>query len=242
MSVIWRKVWLDLWQNKVRTILAVISIAAGVFAIGATFGMADQMLSGMDAAHQETFPAHIQLFTAGIDRDMVTRFRKIEGVEDIELGNFRNIRYKISPEQEWETGWLVMRDDYDEQKYDRYQLKDGTWPEDKGLAIERLSSQHYEIGIGDSVIFEIDNRERLFSIVGKMRHPFIPPPQFGGPAVFFSDGEGLERVGIPEGEFNQLLIRVCPIVMSWRVILPLILRIAWPKMALGWALLTIKTR
>ena len=45
MSVIWRKVWLDLWQNKVRTVLAVLSIAAGVFAIGATFGMADQLLS-----------------------------------------------------------------------------------------------------------------------------------------------------------------------------------------------------
>jgi putative ABC transport system permease protein len=210
MSVIWRKVWLDLWQNKVRTLLAVLSIAAGVFAIGATFGMADQMLSGMDAAHQATYPAHIQLFTAGIDRDIVSRFKKIEGVEDIDLANFRNIRYKISPEQEWETGWLVMRDDYDAQKYDRYQLKDGRWPEDKGLAIERLSSQHYDIQISDSVIFDIDNREQLFSIVGKMRHPFVEPPQFGGPAVFFTDAEGLERVGIPEGEFNQLLIRVSP--------------------------------
>ncbi|MEM7344445.1 MAG: hypothetical protein AAF485_09385, partial [Chloroflexota bacterium] len=39
MSVIWYKVWFDLWRNKVRTILAIFSIAAGVFAIGAIFGM-----------------------------------------------------------------------------------------------------------------------------------------------------------------------------------------------------------
>ena len=45
MGVIWQKVWFDLWHNKVRTILAIISIAVGVFAVGAIFGMNDQMLT-----------------------------------------------------------------------------------------------------------------------------------------------------------------------------------------------------
>lgn len=36
MSVIWYKVWFDLWHNKIRTLLAMLSIAVGVFAIGAT--------------------------------------------------------------------------------------------------------------------------------------------------------------------------------------------------------------
>ena len=48
MSVIWYKLWSDLWDHKVRTILAVLSIAAGTFAVGAVFGMADQLLAGMD--------------------------------------------------------------------------------------------------------------------------------------------------------------------------------------------------
>ena len=59
MSVIWNKVWSDLWDNKVRTTLAVLSISAGVFAIGAIFGMVDQLMSGMDQAHQAIAPAHI---------------------------------------------------------------------------------------------------------------------------------------------------------------------------------------
>ena len=58
MSVIWDKVWSDLWANKVRTILAVLSISAGVFAVGAMFGMGDQLLSGMDRAHQAVLPSH----------------------------------------------------------------------------------------------------------------------------------------------------------------------------------------
>ena len=48
MSVIWYKFWSDLWDNKARTLLAVLSISAGVFDIGAMFGMSDQMLAGMD--------------------------------------------------------------------------------------------------------------------------------------------------------------------------------------------------
>jgi len=155
MSVIWNKVWLDLWQSKVRTLLAVLSIAAGVFAIGATFGMADQMLSGMDAAHQATYPSHIQLFTSGVNENMVSTFKKIDGVEGLDLANFRTIRYKVHAEDEWENGWLIMREDYEAPTYDRYELKDGVWPKNKGLAVERLSSQHYELDHGDEVTFEV---------------------------------------------------------------------------------------
>jgi len=34
MSVIWNKVWFDLWQNKGRTFQVVLIIAMGAFAIG----------------------------------------------------------------------------------------------------------------------------------------------------------------------------------------------------------------
>ncbi len=44
MSVIWQKIWSDLWGNKVRTLLVVLSIAVGVFAVGAIFGMVEQLL------------------------------------------------------------------------------------------------------------------------------------------------------------------------------------------------------
>ena len=85
MSVIWQKVWSDLWDNKVRTILAVLSIAVGVFAVGATFGMADQMLSGMDKAHQAVSPSHISMYlTEYIDRDTVLSLERVPGVASVE--------------------------------------------------------------------------------------------------------------------------------------------------------------
>jgi putative ABC transport system permease protein len=211
MSVIWQKVRVDLWNNKIRTILAVLSISAGVFAVGATFGMADQLLSGMDQAHQSVFPSHINMFlNKRIDRDTARSLKKIEGVEDVEPSNQVAVRYKIHSEDAWETGVVVMRDDFRHQTYDVLQLKSGRWPEKNDLAIERLSSQYFKIDTGDKVIFEVGNTQRALSVIGKVRHPFVPPPQFGGIAYFFMDGQGLELFNVPDGEFGQLLIRVKP--------------------------------
>ena len=211
MGVIWQKVWFDLWGNKVRTVLAVLSIAVGVFAVGAIFGMVDQLLSGMDQAHQAVFPSHISMYLSGyIDRDTAIYLKRVEGVEDVEVLNTVTVRYKINPQDEWKRGMVVMRDDYENQTYDMVQLKDGQWPKEDRIGIERLSSQFYNISMGDKVIFELEGTDRALPITGKIRHPFVPPPQFGGEAVFFADAQGMERFGFPQGEFSQLLIRVRP--------------------------------
>lgn len=211
MSVVWRKVWFDLWHNKVRTLLAVLSIAVGVFAIGAIFGMVDQLLPGMDRAHQASQPSHITMtLNQRIDRDTADRLKSIKGVEDIQVTNAVEIRYKLKPEDEWQAGFLQMRDDYEEQKYDLLRLEAGSWPEQDNLSVERLSSEAFGIDLGHKVIFELDKTDRALSITGKIRSAFVNPPQFGGPAIFYTDAQGLERFNIPAGEFNGLSVRVTP--------------------------------
>jgi putative ABC transport system permease protein len=61
MHVIWKKVWSDLWYHKVRTLLAVISIAVGVFALGAIFGMIDQLIPNLNRVQQSIEPAHLTM-------------------------------------------------------------------------------------------------------------------------------------------------------------------------------------
>jgi len=214
--VIWDKVWTDLWSNKVRTMLAVLSIAAGVFAIGAVFGMVDQLLSGMDTAHQSVFPSHLNMYlTDEIDRDMADALADIDGVEDVELLNSVTVRYKVNPEDEWQRAQMIVRDDYGGQKYDVVQLTEGEWPAKDYIAIERLSSQHFGIDMGDSVIFELEGTDRSMQVTGKIRHPFVPPPQFGGDANFFTSAEGLERFGFEEDKYSQLLARVEPYSLEY---------------------------
>ncbi len=211
VSVIWTKVWFDLWHNKVRTGLAVLSIAVGVFAIGVVFSLADQLVSGMDQAHRAVYPSHANMsLTAFIDRDTALSLKNIPGVAGVEPHNRITVRYKIRPEDEWKDGILIMRDDYEDQKYDVVQLKAGRWPGKDDVGIERQSSLYFGLDLGDRVIFKIGNTERSLPITSKIRHPFVQPPLFGGPAAFFVNERGLERFGIPDGKYSSLMLRVEP--------------------------------
>jgi len=211
MSVIWNKVWFDLWHNKVRTLLAVLSISAGVFAVGAMFGMADLMLNGMDKAHQSVTPSHINLYvTTRIGSNVADSIRKLDGVEDVELYNTTTVLYKVHPQDDWKQGVMYMKEDFQNQKYDVVQLREGRWPGRDDIGIERLTSQYLKVGMGDSVTFKVGKTERALPISGLIRHPFVAPPDFGGPAYFFTNGAGMERFDIPEGKYGAMLIRVKP--------------------------------
>jgi putative ABC transport system permease protein len=216
MSALWHKLWADLWHDKGRVALAVLSIAAGVFAVGAIFGMIDQLETGMDEAHQAVRPTHMNIILRGlVDQETINQLQDVPGVEDIDPLNQLSVRYKADPGDEWRLGALVMRPDYESQTYDLLTLTQGQWPETGetsavGLAIERLSGQYYDLALGDEVILEVGDEAETLTITGQIRHPFVQPPPFGGQAHFFTDSVGLAHFGIPEGLFGQLLVRVTP--------------------------------
>jgi putative ABC transport system permease protein len=211
MSVLWYKIWFDLWHNKTRTLLAVLSIAAGVFAVGAIFGMTDLLTTNMDQSHQAVFPPHINVILAApVDRETLLNLGDVQGVEGVEPYNNVSILYKIHPQDEWRQGVIHMRGDYENQKYEVVQLRKGHWPRKNEIGIERMAAQFLDIGIGDTVIFKIEDKERTLPITSLIRHPFVPPPQFEDLAFFFMNGEGLERLDIPDGKFNGFFVRVTP--------------------------------
>jgi putative ABC transport system permease protein len=212
MSVIWYKVWFDLWHNKTRTLLAVLSIAAGVFAVGAIFGMSELLITNMNESHRAVLPTHIDVGLARyVDEDVILSIREVPGVEDVEPYNSATALYKLYPEDEWRQAVVQMRPDFELQKYELLQLRGGHWPGTKNdLAIERMAAQFLGVEIGDSIIFKINDQERTLPVTGLIRHPFVPPPQFMDLAFFFMSGEGMERLNVPEGKFGAFYVRITP--------------------------------
>ncbi len=213
MGVIWHKIWFDIWHNKTRTLLAVLSIAAGVFAVGVMFGMSELLITNLDNSHHAVLPAHINVhLDTPIDRDTILNLKDVAGVEEVEPYNSVSVLYKLHPEDKtWRQGAIQMRDDFTAQKYELLQLRAGHWPDQKNeISVERMAAQFLNVGIGDTVIFKIGDKERTFPITGLVRHPFVPPPQFMDLAFFFMNGEGLERFDIPDGKFSSFYVRVTP--------------------------------
>ncbi|RLT47356.1 MAG: hypothetical protein DWI62_00275 [Chloroflexi bacterium] len=212
MSVLWAKLWFDLWHQKVRTVLVVTSVAAGVFAVGGIFGMSDQLIGGMDESHRKTQPSHINMFLQhAVGLANAEQLAKLTGVEGVDLGNQISVRYKMQQSAEWLGGNIVTRSDYAQQTYDVVTLKAGSWPTRNTIGVERLTAQYFGLKVGDNVLLEMpDETSRAFEITGLMRQPLVEPPQFGGDAVFFMDNQGLERLGIPNGRYFNLKARTEP--------------------------------
>jgi putative ABC transport system permease protein len=166
----------------------------------------------MDASHRAVIPTHVYVYLDRlVDRDTILSLEEIQGVEGVEPFNSMNVVYKLHPEDEWRQGVIQMRDDYGAQKYALLQLRKGQWPSGKNeVGLERMAAQFLNIGVGDTVIFKIDDQERIYPITGLIRHPFVPPPQFMDLAFFFMNGEGMERLGFPDGMFSAVYMRVTP--------------------------------
>jgi len=211
MGTLWYKIWFDLWHYKTRTVLAVLSIALGVFAVGFIFGMSELLLTNMDQSHQAVLPPHMNIILGTLaDYDTLTHLRQVPGVEDVEPYNQVSILYKLRPQDDWRPGVIHMRANFDHQTYELVQLRQGNWPQKDEVGIERMAGQFLEVEQGDQIIFKIDDKERSLPITGLIRHPFVPPPQFMDLAFFFMDSEGLERLEIPVDQYNSLFVRVTP--------------------------------
>lgn len=84
MSSRWKKVWADFWGNKSRTILTILTIGVGVFAVGLTGNMGAYMIESMDTDYLSAHPSEGVVYAGPLDDGMVKIAREVPGVEAVE--------------------------------------------------------------------------------------------------------------------------------------------------------------
>ena len=87
----WSKVLADLWDNKTRTLLVVLSIAVGVFAIGTIANAFTILAEDMDASYASVNPANITIITEPFDEDFLSSVQGMPGVLDAEGRHHLNV-------------------------------------------------------------------------------------------------------------------------------------------------------
>ncbi len=212
MNTLCYKIWADLWLGKSRSLLAIISLAVGVFCVGTLFGMIDLLLGKMDAAHRQSQPSHISLMLrSDADIGLLARIKALPGINGVDTLTPLSVRFRPAGEDEWRLATVMIRPDYAGQRFDKTRLDAGDWPSAGGIAVENLSAQFSGLKIGDDVEFETPSGKQILPVTGIVRHPFVKPPKFGGQMHFFADAASAAALfGIPVRGFRQLLVQIAP--------------------------------
>lgn len=208
MNTLWHKIWSDLWLSRSRTLLAVASIAAGVFCVGTLFGMIALQLSKMDESHRHSHPSHINLILRQSDDvSLIKNVQAIDGVAGVDTLTPLSLRFRANDSQNWQIATVMLRVAPEQQRYDLSILESGRWPAQGEVAIENLTAQVTGLKPGDSVQFSDEHGIQQFLISGVVRHPFVKPPRFGGQAHFFADQSQATAFGLKDHSFRQLLLQ-----------------------------------
>jgi putative ABC transport system permease protein len=204
----WRKILRDLWSNKARTFLVILSIAVGVAAIGMVAGTYSVITRDLPAQYSKVNPAHAQLMLAYFTDDLVQVIRKVDGVKDAEGRSSIIVRIKES-DGTWKELNLNVIPDFNKIRINKIFPFSGDWPPGyQEMVVERNSLPLVNAKINDSLVVTTPNGiERRLKIIGTAHDLNNPSGTFTGQATGFITSSTLEWLGVPP-EYNELLITI----------------------------------
>ena len=105
----WRKVLRDLWQNKGRSLLVILSIAVGVLAVGTVVQMREIIQKDMVGSYEKSRPAHVVISTdEPFDDELLEVIREMPGVGAVQGLRTTVMRFQLGPDQAWYPVRLIQ--------------------------------------------------------------------------------------------------------------------------------------
>jgi putative ABC transport system permease protein len=209
LSAQWHKVLNDLWGNKSRTLLIVLSIAVGLFATGAIVSTQQVLSSQMSQGYAATLPANVTLRTLEpFDEDFVRSVRTMKDVQDAEGRRSMDLRIQTQSGK-----WLSLRlfaiPDYENMRVNKVWPQSGDWPPpEHELLIERAALPMLGAQTGDTVRIETSDKELREMRIAGLAHDLSQfPARFTSTPYGYISFNTLEWLSEPYG-YNTLHIVV----------------------------------
>lgn len=204
----WRKLIADLWENKTRTLLVVISIAIGVFAVGTISGAYVIIAHDMSASFAASNPANIELRVTDIDEGLVKAVRRLDGVQEAEGRRTVNVRVKAGPD-EWKQLEVVAIPNYENSVINQLLPQLGSSiPGEKQTILEKQAMLSLGVQVGDVLDIELaDGTRRTLEVTGTAMDRTAGYDRFMGRMSAYVDEETLDWLRQPQ-TYNQLLVTV----------------------------------
>ncbi|HEX6385247.1 MAG TPA: ABC transporter permease, partial [Anaerolineae bacterium] len=208
LRIRWRKVILDLLGHKARTLLVVLAIAVGVFAVGFVISAQSILLRELQRDYAATRAAAAILYTEPFDDEMVASISRMPEVAAAE--GRRRLRVRASAgDNVWRDLVLTAIPDYTNIQLDRIVPVKGQWPPaEREVLVEQQSLDYLGAQVGDTITVELDDghQERL-AIAGLVHDNSVPSAQILDRAFGYITPDTVEALG--EGHtFTELRFTV----------------------------------
>ncbi|MGB0388525.1 MAG: ABC transporter permease [Ardenticatenaceae bacterium] len=205
----WHKVLRDLWLNKARTLLVVLSISVGVFAVGVISGSGIILSRELANSYAAINPAHATILSLDrFDEEFVEAVRAMPEIEEAEARGSVFARIETAPD-EWRMLQLVAIPDFDDIRIDKVNSESGAWPPDKHeILIERSALGLTEAEVGDVIHIKAPNgKERDVRIAGLAHDLYAKLYVLDGMAYGYITFDTLEWLG-ESRDYTELRVRV----------------------------------
>jgi putative ABC transport system permease protein len=210
LSPRWKKVLGDLWSNRSRTLLVILSIFVGVFAVGVLGGAQTVLQQHIRTSYQQTNPAHASISVSEEDSfndSLIYSVEDIEGVADAEARGAISAQVLVAPEQ-WQSIQFTAIPDYAAMSINQIRQLEGAWPPpDKAVLIERSSMDALGVAVGDSILVERpDGDQRQVRVAGVVQDLSQIPSGISNTIYGYITFETLEWLG-GSRDYTQLVLR-----------------------------------
>lgn len=205
LSARWYKVIRDLWLNKTRTILVMLSIAVGVFALGAIATSREVLSRDLAESYAATNPASATIFTEdAFDDDLVEAVRRMRDVGEAEGRRNASMRMQVG-EDEWRNISIFAIPDYKDIRLNKVTSESGAWPPpEHEILIERSALGLANAQEGDIVTIKTPkNKIRELRVAGVTHDLSQSPAMFDGNIYGYVTFDTLEWLGEPR-DYNEM--------------------------------------
>lgn len=201
-----RKVLRDLWSQKARTILVVLSISVGVFAVGMIANTQAIITRELSAEYNASNPYHAVVFMDDFDEHIVHIVQLMEEVSQAEGRRSANVNLQVGPDEWLETTLYGVRD-FEQVGIARIWWEEGEWPPGRrDVVIERGSLDITNAQLGEILTLEtLDGEERELRFSAIAHDIDQVPSSFTAEAVAYVTLETLTLLDEPS-QYNMLYV------------------------------------
>jgi putative ABC transport system permease protein len=205
----WRKVISDLIDNKVRTILVVLSIAVGVFAIGVLAGTYVIISQDLGVTYAANNPSNLEIRLDDFDQDLLHTVEGFDGVKEAEARRVFTLSVRPQGETKWTSLDVVALDSFEANQINLLDPVNGaSIPSEDQILLERDVLDEFQISPGEFLEIQLrDETIKQVKVAGVVRDSSTGAIDFLSPPLAYIQNDNLKFYNEPD-LYNRIFATV----------------------------------